>query len=237
MDNPVVHCAHDKMVPIEELRPNPRNPNTHPEKQLGLLGRILVSNGWRAPITVSTRSGMIVRGHGRYQAAMLAQFTEAPVDFQDYATEKEEWEDLLADNKIAELSQIDESILRGILRDFDLDVELAAFDRDYVEELLARDDAEDLKEAIVTEAEYIEARNTADRILEILTEKVRRLAEEDPVRLNGALAVVLQKGRGNAVLFLADPNTADAVAELRRLAEAGDHSPLDTLFQEGRPLA
>ncbi len=111
-------------------------------------------------------------------------------------------------------------------------MELAGYDVSYAEDLLARDDAEALKQEIVSEEEYVEASNTADRIIASLTEKVRRLAEENPVRLNGALAVIVQKGRGNDLLFLADPNTADAVTELRRLAEAGEHSPLECLMEE-----
>jgi len=139
---PEVHCAHDRMVPLEEIKPNPRNPNFHPEKQIALLARIIASHGWRTPITVSTRSGFIVRGHGRYESARLLKCAEVPVDFQDYASDEEEWQDLLADNRIAELSQIDESILRGILQDFNLDIELTGYDFDYVQDLLAEDDKE-----------------------------------------------------------------------------------------------
>jgi ParB-like chromosome segregation protein Spo0J len=219
------------MVPLGELKPNPRNPNVHPAKQIELLARIIEAKGWRSPITVSTRSGMIVRGHGRYEAARRLECAEVPVDFQNYDSEAEEWQDLLADNRISELSQIDESILREILHDIDLDVELTGYDLGYVAELNARADAEELKKEIIAEEEYQEARNTADRIITVLTEKVRRLAEEEPARLNGALAIVIQKGRGNDVLFLADPNTKDAVAELLRLAEAGEHSPLECLME------
>ena len=60
-----IHCAHDELVDITTLVPNPRNPNRHPDKQIELLAKIIQNQGWRAPITVSTRSGFIVRGHGR----------------------------------------------------------------------------------------------------------------------------------------------------------------------------
>ncbi len=55
-----VWCAHDDIVAIDQLLPNPRNPNMHPDKQIKLLGDIILSQGWRGPITVSTRSGFIV---------------------------------------------------------------------------------------------------------------------------------------------------------------------------------
>lgn len=232
---PDVHCAHDRMVPIGELKPNLRNPNIHPAKQIDLLARIIEAQGWRSPITVSNRSGLIVRGHGRYEAARRLECAEVPVDFQDYASEAEEWQDLLADNRIAELSQVDDDLLCSILQDIDLDVELAGYDTGFVSELLARKEVGELRREILAEEEYVEARNTADRIITVLTEKVRRLAAVEPARLNGALAVIVQKGRGNDVLFLADPNTADTVVELRRLAEAGEHSPLESLMEAAIP--
>ena len=84
-----VFCAHDAIVPLEKLVPNPKNPNTHSDEQVKLLARIIQATGWRQPITVSNRSGFIVKGHGRLMAARMAGLTEAPVDFQEYANEAE----------------------------------------------------------------------------------------------------------------------------------------------------
>ena len=75
-----VFCAHDAIVAIEKLIPNPKNPNTHPDAQIQALGRIIRQTGWRAPITVSKRSGFIVKGHGRLAAAKLEGLTEVPVE-------------------------------------------------------------------------------------------------------------------------------------------------------------
>lgn len=61
---------------------HPKNPNTHPQAQLERLADVIRGNGWRQPITVSDRSGYIIKGHGRYQAAKLAVFTDAPVEVQ-----------------------------------------------------------------------------------------------------------------------------------------------------------
>lgn len=52
-----VFCAHDAIVPLKDLRPNPKNPNQHPPEQIKLLASIIRATGWRAPITVSKRSG------------------------------------------------------------------------------------------------------------------------------------------------------------------------------------
>ena len=104
---------------IEKLIPNPKNPNTHPDAQIQALGRIIRQTGWRAPITVSKRSGFIVKGHGRLAAAKLEGLTEVPVDYQNYTNEAEEYADLVADNRIAELAEIDNKLLADIFADID----------------------------------------------------------------------------------------------------------------------
>ena len=88
-----VFCAHDAIVPLKDLRPNPKNPNQHPPEQIKLLASIIRATGWRAPITVSKRSGLVTKGHGRLMAAQLDDLTDAPVDYQDYASEAEELAD------------------------------------------------------------------------------------------------------------------------------------------------
>jgi hypothetical protein len=67
-----VECAYNELWPIERLKENPRNPNTHPQKQIDLLAKIIRETGWRSPIVVSARSGYVVKGHGRLLAARAA---------------------------------------------------------------------------------------------------------------------------------------------------------------------
>lgn len=74
-----VYCAYDEIVEIDSLKPNPRNPNRHPEAQVKMLARIIGEQGWRAPITVSRRSGYIVRGHARRLAGLPAGNTPAAI--------------------------------------------------------------------------------------------------------------------------------------------------------------
>src|SRR5213593_2119790 len=96
--------------------------------------------GWRAPITVSNRSGFITRGHGRLEAATLLGCEQVPVDFQDYASEQAELADMLADNHLAELAEIDEDRLVGVLKELQAaghDVGLAGFTEDEVARLTA----------------------------------------------------------------------------------------------------
>ena len=78
-----VYCSHDKIVPVKELKPNPKNPNKHPTDQVEVLAKVIEAQGWRQPVKVSTRSGLIVSGHGRYEAALYLG-CPVPIDLQDY---------------------------------------------------------------------------------------------------------------------------------------------------------
>ena len=40
-----VYCAHSRMVDIEAMVENPRNPNKHSDKQISLLAKIIKSQG------------------------------------------------------------------------------------------------------------------------------------------------------------------------------------------------
>ena len=66
-----IYCAHTRVIDPNTLKPNPANPNRHSAHQIQLLASIIQEQGWRNPITLSKRSGLIVRGHGRLEAALL----------------------------------------------------------------------------------------------------------------------------------------------------------------------
>jgi hypothetical protein len=134
-----VHCAHLRLADVTSLIPNPRNPNKHGDTQVALLAKIIRHQGWRAPITISRRSGFIVTGHGRLEAAKLLQVAEVPVDEQDFATEADEWAHLIADNRIAELADADRAMLRDLAEELDtgdFDMDLTGFDYAALEELM-----------------------------------------------------------------------------------------------------
>lgn len=145
-----VYCAHDELVPIEKLVGHPRNPNTHPKSQIKLLAKIIESQGWRSPITVSRQSGYIIKGHGRLAAAVLLKTPRVPVDYQDYESEAAEFADLIADNRLSELAEIDTKSLTDLLTEMDtgeIDIELTGYTDDDIESLIGAlsgaDDTED----------------------------------------------------------------------------------------------
>lgn len=135
-----VYCSHQKIVPIESLKPHPDNPNTHPAEQVRLLAKIIQEQGWRQCITISSRSGYIVRGHARLLAADQIGANEVPIDTQPYKSDESEWADLIADNRIAELAQMEPSLLAKALSKFNatvFDIELTGFDMKGFKELMA----------------------------------------------------------------------------------------------------
>lgn len=143
-----IFCAHDEIVPVQNLKPNPLNPNNHPQEQIELLKQIIEKTGWRQPITVSNRSGLITKGHGRLQAAKFAGWSNVPVDYQDYSNQDEEYADLIADNRLAELSNIDNKMLSemiGTIEDEDI-LSLTGYDEEDIEALLSDIEDEEVEE-------------------------------------------------------------------------------------------
>ena len=169
-DGVPVYCAHDAIVDVAKLIPNPRNPNKHPDEQIQLLGRIIRQTGWRAPITVSTRSGFIVKGHGRLSAALLEDVKAVPVDYQNYASEAEEYADLVADNRIAELAEIDNKMLADIFAEIDtgeIPMELTGFSEKEVENLITA----------MSESLHNDEQAEAENEPEILEAELRKVME------------------------------------------------------------
>lgn len=142
MSSPVkieARCEYSKLVPIGDLKPNPRNPNKHPAGQIELLAKAIRHQGWRAPVVVSKRSGLVVVGHGRLEAALVLGCKTVPVDYQEFASEADEWAHMLADNRLAELSEEDLPGLKDLIEELDtgaLDMDLTGFDEAARQELM-----------------------------------------------------------------------------------------------------
>ena len=135
-ENIPIKCAHTAIIPIEQAIPNPKNPNTHPDNQIELLAKIIKATGWRNPIVISKRSGFVIKGHGRLLAAQKLGLDKVPVDYQDYDSEAQEWQDMVADNRIAELAEMDQIKEQEILDELSqlgADIELCGIIEDQYE--------------------------------------------------------------------------------------------------------
>ena len=122
-----VNCSYTSLKDIDLLTPHPRNPNKHPTKQIKMLAKIMKHQGWRHPVTVSNRSGFVIAGHGRIDAARLNGWKEIPIDEQDFESEADEYAHLIADNKIQELAESDEDLIQEIALDLGPDFDFDLF--------------------------------------------------------------------------------------------------------------
>jgi len=196
-----VHCSHSELVDILKLVEHPNNPNKHDERQVNLLARIINAQGWRNPITVSKRSGYIVAGHGRLAAAKVLNQEKVPVDYQDFENEADEKAHLLADNRVAELAELDFQDVGNILKELkeaNLDLDLTGFDELSIKELFT-DEPIDNNE--------VNAEPQIDK------------AEELQIKWNTALGQVWQLG--NHRLICGDSTDADTVNKLMNGEVAG----------------
>lgn len=89
--------------------------------------------------------------------------------------------------------------------------------------------ADALADQIRQTDEFLEATNTVARMVARIEAALTRRAEAEPEKLNAALLVVVPNGKGGETMVLADPDQAEAAAELRRYYEAGE-SPIEELF-------
>jgi hypothetical protein len=115
-----------RIVSIDEITPNPRNNNIHPDAQLARLEAIMRHQGFRTPLVVSNQSGLLIAGHARLEAAKRIGMREVPVSFQDFANDADEYAHMTADNALASWAELDMSGINAAIADFgpELNVEL-----------------------------------------------------------------------------------------------------------------
>ena len=144
IDGIPVFCAFDELRKPEELIDFPLNPNTHPQEQIAKLARIYRGNGIRQPCIVSSRSGYLTKGHGRKLAALysdgtLGALSMFPVQIQSYASEALEYADIIADNQLADESELDRATLKELVGKLDtgeISLELTGLDLSAIEEMM-----------------------------------------------------------------------------------------------------
>ena len=108
----------------------------------------------------------MVRGHGRLLAARILGLETIPVDFQDYDNEAQEHADLVADNRIAELAEMDRGTLKDLIEELDtgdLDLEMTGFDEKALASLMSQihveEEGEDAQGGVPTIEEVRESVN------------------------------------------------------------------------------
>lgn len=105
------------MLKITELKPHPRNYNSHPEDQRKHIAESIKQFGFYRRIIVA-RDNTILAGHGLFETAKELKLTEVPVLRYSFQPDSKVGLKILAgDNHIRQLAMADDRLLAEILRD------------------------------------------------------------------------------------------------------------------------
>jgi len=134
------------LVDIDELVPCPKNNNKHSKEQIDRLAKLIKHHGFRNPLIVSNRSGFVLAGHGRIEAAKKIGMKEIPVIYQDFKDEAEEYTYLTSDNAIASWAELDLDMIKSEILNFDdMDIELLGLENFSIVDMALEDDEKDDK--------------------------------------------------------------------------------------------
>lgn len=149
----MIQAKEIQVVDIDSLVLNPKNNNKHPKEQIERLSKLIQYQGFRNPVVVSKRTGFVLAGHGRIEAAKLAGLKEVPVMYQDFENEAQEYAYLTSDNAIALWAELDLSAVNTEMLDLgpDFDIDLLGI-KDFViepiEKFEPQSDEDDVPEVI-----------------------------------------------------------------------------------------
>ena len=218
-----------KDVPIADLNPAAYNPRKMPPAELAKLTNAVKEFGIVQPIVINI-DNTVIGGHQRILAAQELGLDTVPCLTVSLPKDKEKALNL-ALNRIG--GDWDIGALGRLLGELDDSglVPLTGFDDGELEKYVDREAQQSMQRQIENETEYKQAEDLAAKIIKSITSHVQEIAKRDPTELNRAVMVIVEKGNGNSVIFLADPNTRDVVAELKRYAESGAESPLEMLTE------
>lgn len=124
------------------LTPYAKNARTHSREQVGQIAASIREFGWMNPVIVDA-SDNIIAGHGRVLAAKRLGLRTVPVIRVTHLTATQRRAYVLADNRLAEAAGWDDELLRvevQELTDAGFNVELAGFDAEEIEAILAGED-------------------------------------------------------------------------------------------------
>lgn len=110
-----------------------KNSRTHSDDQIERIQASINEFGFINPVVIHS-DDVIVAGHARVEAAIALGIKEIPTINASHLTKTQMRAYVIADNRLAELSDWDEDILKGELSDLmglDFDINLTGFDDDY----------------------------------------------------------------------------------------------------------
>lgn len=145
-----------KIEQVSKIVPNPENANKHTPEQITRLVELIEYQGFRNPLIISNRTGFLLAGHGRLEAAKKMGITELPVIYQDFDNEAQEYAYLISDNEIARWAELDNDLVQSKIKTFDdFNIDLLGIENfevpiEELEPQCDEDDVPELKEDPIT---------------------------------------------------------------------------------------
>src|ERR1700692_4615605 len=135
-----MHTGTIENLPIDQLRPSPRNARTHSRKQIKQIAESIRRFGFTNPVLIDGEN-RILAGHGRVEAARQLSMTAVPCLRIDHLSPAEKRAYVLADNKLALNAGWDEELLALELKelmeaDIEFDVGIIGFSIAEVDQLV-----------------------------------------------------------------------------------------------------
>ena len=159
---PLRHARDLVFVPLDHIKPNPRNARTHSKKQLRQIADSIQAVGFASPVLID-EDGILLAGHGRVEAAKLLRLKTIPAIVIEGLSEARKRALLLADNRIAQSAGWNREGLAhellnlpDLLIEDGLDISLTGFEPAEIDALLA-----DFTEETADPADTIDPRNLA----------------------------------------------------------------------------
>ena len=119
-----------ELIDIDKLAPYKRNARVHSKEQIKKICASIQEFGFISPCIVDATNGLIA-GHGRVEAAKQLGITHVPCVRVEHLTEAQKRAYIIADNRLAELSEWDVEKLEleiNDLKEMEFDFRLTGFD-------------------------------------------------------------------------------------------------------------
>lgn len=124
--------------PIEKIQPYPKNAKKHPKKQIEQVAASIKEFGFNQPVVVD-KNGVLIVGHGRFEAAKLLGFKEVPALIVDLSEEQAKAY-RLADNKLNESDWDMDFVIEELKGLEEFMIDLTGFSKDLILEPDEKDD-------------------------------------------------------------------------------------------------
>lgn len=114
-------------IDINELKPYKNNARLHPQEQIEKITNSIKEFGFITPVIIDENNTILV-GHGRTEAAKAAGLTQVPYRRITNLTDDQKRAYILADNKLSDLAEWDEDLLKMELEKIELDMSAFGFE-------------------------------------------------------------------------------------------------------------